>query len=107
LTVSQKQHLPEYETQFGPSPITNRAVSKIPETATLRIESHLSTTPRLIPADRLATLAYVGAPFELADEIGRGGHGVIYKAIQNSLGRIVAIKQLREDIYEQACRETG
>jgi len=43
--------------------------------------------------------------FELKDVIGRGGHGEVWEAEQPSLGRRVAIKKIRSDIYDKYALE--
>ncbi len=47
-------------------------------------------------ASPIRILAREFGDFELHEELGRGGMGVVYKARQKSLGRLVALKMVRE-----------
>jgi tetratricopeptide (TPR) repeat protein len=40
--------------------------------------------------------------YQLIEEIGRGGMGVVYRAIQNPLGRLVAVKVLGSGVFADA-----
>jgi tetratricopeptide (TPR) repeat protein len=41
------------------------------------------------------TVRWVGQQFQIIEEIGRGGAGIVYRALDTAIGRDVAVKELR------------
>ncbi|MBI5155510.1 protein kinase, partial [Candidatus Poribacteria bacterium] len=42
------------------------------------------------------------SPYLLRRRLGTGGFGEVWEAIQESLGRVIAVKRIRQDLWEQA-----
>jgi tetratricopeptide (TPR) repeat protein len=70
----------------------------------LRATSFLHPAPTLGPPRRPEDLGTLG-PYDIEFEVGHGGTGVVYRARDRAMDRVVALKVLRPELADEHARE--
>lgn len=90
----------------GERPDRGEYLARFPEDAAL-IDLAFQNTPPLAAAALLPLRLPAADPpailgdYKLLNRIGQGGMGVVYRAVQRSAGRVVALKLIRPDLLQQ------
>ncbi len=63
------------------------------------------TVPDLQPGLPAGPPIWADGEYELLEELGRGGMGVVYRAVQRRAGRVVALKLIRTDLLTAAAED--